>query len=201
LRIVNADGQEDLSPQIRASDDERDRTTRRLTEAVGDGRLTLDEFIQRVDAVYAATTRGELDTITADLPTSAEPSPPATGTVEARSKRRWKVAIMGGSELKGRWRVPAKSGHFALMGGSKIDLRDATLEASEIEITLVSIMGGNEVVVPRGVRVQVDATNIMGGNDVQVDESTVVPHSPVVHLRTYSFMGGNTVRNPRQRSK
>ncbi|MEV0056091.1 DUF1707 domain-containing protein [Saccharopolyspora shandongensis] len=190
--MSSTDGSDDRS--LRASDAERAETAQRLTEAVGAGRLTLAEFTDRVDAAYQAVARGELAELEADLPAAPSnlPAEPADET-----KRRWKIAIMGGSDYKGRWRVPRKSGYFALMGGSTIDLRDATLPSQEIEIVLVSIMGGSDVIVPRGVRVVVDSTDFMGGNTVKVDEDAEMPNAPVVRIRTYSFMGGNDIKHPK----
>ncbi|MEV0082291.1 DUF1707 domain-containing protein [Saccharopolyspora sp. NPDC050642] len=193
--MSSTDGSDDRS--LRASDDERAETAQQLTEAVGAGRLTLTEFTDRVDAAYQAVTRGELAELVTDLPAApsnlpAEPAEPANET-----KRRWKIAIMGGSDYKGRWQVPRKSGYFALMGGSTIDLREATLPGREIEIVLVSIMGGSDVIVPRGVRVVVDSTDFMGGNTVKVDEDAEMPNAPVIRIRTYSFMGGNDIKHPK----
>ncbi|HEY2128618.1 MAG TPA: DUF1707 domain-containing protein [Streptosporangiaceae bacterium] len=64
---------------IRASDAERDATVERLSQATGDGRLTLEEFSQRMDRATSARTRAELDQLVADLPV------PAAGTAVAES--------------------------------------------------------------------------------------------------------------------
>ena len=53
---------------VRASDAERELLVERLQRAVGNGRLTVGEFDERVAAAYAATTRGELAELTKDLP-------------------------------------------------------------------------------------------------------------------------------------
>ena len=58
----------DDAAAIRASDGDREAAAARLNEAAGDGRLTLQEFSQRLDRAYAARTRGELAPLTADLP-------------------------------------------------------------------------------------------------------------------------------------
>lgn len=50
------------------SDTDRERVARRLQKALGEGRLTVDEFDERAAAAYAARTRGELDDLVADLP-------------------------------------------------------------------------------------------------------------------------------------
>jgi hypothetical protein len=55
-------------PKIRASDQDRDRTAALLREHHAAGRLTLEEFNERLDKVYAAKTVGELDALMADLP-------------------------------------------------------------------------------------------------------------------------------------
>jgi DUF1707 SHOCT-like domain len=55
-------------PRMRASDADRDRVSALLREHMAAGRLTMDEFQDRLDAVYAAKTHGQLDEIMSDLP-------------------------------------------------------------------------------------------------------------------------------------
>ncbi len=55
-------------PRIRASDEDRDRTATLLREHHAAGRLTAEEFNERIDKVYAAKTMGDLDELLADLP-------------------------------------------------------------------------------------------------------------------------------------
>ena len=55
-------------PKIRASDADRDRTAAALREHLAAGRLTTEEFDERLDKVYAAKTFGDLDDVMADLP-------------------------------------------------------------------------------------------------------------------------------------
>lgn len=53
---------------VRAGDADRDAAAAQLREHFAAGRLTLAEFRARLDGVYAATTYGQLGTLTADLP-------------------------------------------------------------------------------------------------------------------------------------
>ena len=53
---------------IRASDQERDSVVDVLRNAYTDGRLTLDEFEERMTAAYAAKTWTDLRQLTGDLP-------------------------------------------------------------------------------------------------------------------------------------
>jgi len=55
-------------PKIRASDEDRDRVVTLLREHHAAGRLTAEEFNERLDQAYAAKTMGELDELMADLP-------------------------------------------------------------------------------------------------------------------------------------
>ena len=53
---------------VRASDAERDLAIERLSRAFGQGRLSIEEFDERVTAAQAARTRDELADLTSDLP-------------------------------------------------------------------------------------------------------------------------------------
>jgi DUF1707 SHOCT-like domain len=53
---------------MRVGDADRDAAATRLREHFAAGRLTLEEFQDRLRAVFAATTRQELGRVTADLP-------------------------------------------------------------------------------------------------------------------------------------
>ncbi|HKB29758.1 MAG TPA: DUF1707 domain-containing protein [Streptosporangiaceae bacterium] len=55
-------------PRIRASDADRDRAAEALREHHATGRLSMEEFTDRLDRVYAAKTLGDLDELMADLP-------------------------------------------------------------------------------------------------------------------------------------
>jgi hypothetical protein len=55
-------------PRIRASDADRDRVAALLREHHAAGRLTAEEFHERMDKALEAKTLGELDELMADLP-------------------------------------------------------------------------------------------------------------------------------------
>ncbi|MBX6382415.1 MAG: DUF1707 domain-containing protein [Microbispora sp.] len=56
------------APEMRASDGDRDRVAAALREHMAEGRLTVDEFNERLEQVYQSRTYGELAKITSDLP-------------------------------------------------------------------------------------------------------------------------------------
>ncbi|MCE3275539.1 MAG: hypothetical protein K0R13_1394 [Propionibacteriaceae bacterium] len=54
--------------RLRASDDDRDRLVEQLQRHATEGRLSLDEYSERVDRVLVARTHGELAAVMHDLP-------------------------------------------------------------------------------------------------------------------------------------
>ncbi len=71
-------------PDPRIGDADREAAAARLREHYAQGRLTLEEFNERLDAAFAATTAAELGALTRDLPRIAVPPAPlpviTTGT-------------------------------------------------------------------------------------------------------------------------
>ena len=67
------------SPELRASDADRERAVGRLREHSLAGRLTVEELDERSAAAFAATTVGELDALLADLPRERAPAAPPAG--------------------------------------------------------------------------------------------------------------------------
>jgi uncharacterized integral membrane protein len=57
-----------LNPEMRASDADRDRVAAALREHCAEGRITMDELQERLEATYTAKTQGALQEVTADLP-------------------------------------------------------------------------------------------------------------------------------------
>jgi uncharacterized protein DUF1707 len=55
-------------PDLRISDEQRDRAAAEIREHFAAGRLSDDELSDRVQAAYAARTEGELNALLADLP-------------------------------------------------------------------------------------------------------------------------------------
>jgi hypothetical protein len=56
------------NPEMRASDADRDRVASTLREHCAQGRITMDELQERLDATYEARTIGQLQDVTSDLP-------------------------------------------------------------------------------------------------------------------------------------
>ena len=180
----------------RASDSEREATVVRLREAAAEGRLSVEELAARIDAAYAATTQAELEPLTADLPARAEPSLKVESGGRATS---FVLGILGGGDRRGRWRVAEHVKVINVLGGADLDLREATLAAPEVQITVVSILGGSDIVVPEGVHVELSSLSFLGGDSLKLEGPEPPPGAPVIHVRTVSILGGTDVKTRRGR--
>jgi hypothetical protein len=181
-------GDREPTAGIRASDAERDATLERLSAAAGDGRLTLEEFSQRMDRATTAKTRAELDRLVTDLPTDAG----AAGTAVAErgpGRPSWHISPIGGLSVSGPWRMERSVIVVSLIGGADLDLSQAQLAAREVTLTKVSLLGGVSIGVPPGIRVDVSGFSLIGGTSVDAGPEPG-PGAPTVHVRAFSLLGG-----------
>ena len=186
----------------RVADADRDRTVTQLRENVVEGRLTLDEFSERVGSALQARTRGDLAAVLADLPAPrpADERLPAPGTGSAKRRRRWHVAVMSGHSTKGRWRISGKTNAVAIMGGCDMDLRKAEIEGPEVEITAFAFWGGIDITVPEGFDVELRGFSFMGGRDLKLRDVPIIPGSPRIVVKGFAVMGGIDVKSRPNRS-
>ena len=194
------------SPDVRVSDEERTQIVELLRRHCAEGRLTLDEFADRVGTVYDARTRGEIEIVLSDLPvldrqnTMISTEVHSTDVRSTRPAVTWTVGIMSGGTQKGQWRPAETTNALAIMGGVELDFRRAIIETPEITVNATAIMGGIDIVVPEGVEVIVSGFPLMGGIDCKIADVPRLPGTPIIRVKAFAFWGGVTVRNKRQRS-
>jgi hypothetical protein len=196
------------SPSLRASDADRERVASVLRDAGGDGRLTVHELDERLDAAYAAVTHDDLAGLTTDL-VAPGPSPAAPGSTapsrvvvrDADDGTRWLVAIMGGVERKGAWRLGRRCTSLSIMGGSDLDLTQVEFDAHDVHLRVICVMGGTEVRVPDHMNVVISDFGLMGGNDARIGPARPDPGGPTLHLQLVSIMGGSSVKRGPRRSR
>lgn len=177
---------------IRASDAEREATVERLSAATGEGRLTLEEFSQRMERATTARTRAELDRLVTDLP--ADVGVAGTAVAErAQAGTSWHVSPIGGLRVYGPWRMDRHVIVISIVGGTRLDLGQAELAAPEVTLTKVSLVGGVRVGVPTGIRVEASGFSLIGGTRVEGGPEPG-PGAPTVHIRAFSLVGGVRIR-------
>jgi hypothetical protein len=145
------------APVIRASDGDREAAAARLNEAAGDGRLTLQEFSERLDRAYAARTHAELAPLTADLPAVDPVSGPGR-------LRRVMLGLFWDSRRAGPQPLEDEITAIALLGDAVIDLRGAKATSKEITIRAYALLNDVDVIVPEGIAVELSGVAVVGDN-------------------------------------
>lgn len=169
-----------------ATDADRRAGAELLQRACGDGRLTLEEFSDRVGAVWAADRTDQIDVAVYGL---AEPGP-IVGS--SRTVRRV-VNVIGEHRLRGRWRLPGRLRAFNVIGELDLDLCDVvvgeTLPDNTVDITVFSLIGEVSVVVPEGVEVEVGGFVLIGERDVHLAPVPRRAGTPLVRLCVFGLIG------------
>lgn len=189
--------QNDRDEWSRAGDTDRIQVAHALTDAAAQGQLPMSEYEDRLTRAYAAQTYQELDRLRSDL-LGTSLSPRRGGACQPAPSTLL-LAIMSAFERRGRWNVPKKLTTFALWGGGVIDLRYADFTSTEVEIRAYSIMGGQTILLPPEVNVDIRGHGVMGGFDHQV-AGAGTPGAPKVTIRGFSLWGGVGVKRKNRKA-
>ncbi|WP_022926923.1 DUF1707 SHOCT-like domain-containing protein [Patulibacter americanus] len=187
---------------IRASDAERDGTIDVLRDASAEGRLTFEELADRIEAATTATTRGELERLTADLPVDAHPIPRGSGAAGGAAVVAPvnESTVFGDVRRSGPWRVPDSSRFSTLFGDIELDLREAVVGQARVEIDAGTVFGDVTLLVPEGVVVEV-RTKTFFGDSRQKAGLSGPPGATVVVLTGGTWFGDVRVKSERLRER
>jgi len=172
-------------PVVRASDADRERAVGRLRDASAEGRLTLEEFMERMNAAYDARTTGELDELVRDLPAQ-----PGSRPGSRRRPTRLLFSLFGSTEREGRIRVRRRVTCLTAFGNIDLDLRQATLEGDVITIYAVGAFGALDVYVPEGVEVDFRGLALLGHARARGNDPPPRPGTPLVRVFALSLWAG-----------
>lgn len=189
--------------RLRASDADRNAYVEVLQQAYLDGRLTKDEYDERLAAALSATTYGDLAGLLDDLPVArgAVPGPPAARSAAppapaVTQESSPAVALFSEVSRDSRWTVAADQVAVAAFGAVKLDLRTALLSSATTEIRANAIFGSIEITVPADILVQVDGVGAFG-EFKRTDERTVSADpqgGPAVRVTGLALFGSVEVR-------
>ena len=181
----------DQRPAIRVGDRDRDVVVQRLQQAFAEGRLDDDEFDQRTRAALTARHSTDLAELTRDLPETAAPFPsPAVPTGAGRRAGGTAIAYKGSVRRAGRWRVPERFRTIVYKGSGHLDLRAAELTAHQTTLAVIAYKSRVDVLVPLGVRVNLEGFGVSKGWSAEEDlEDRLPADAPVVHVRGFGYKG------------
>lgn len=172
---------------LRASDADRERTIALLREHAVEGRLTLEEFTDRMSAATLARTSDELEALGRDLPS------PQGSVVRRRRPTRLLFSMFSSTEREGRLTVPRWVAGMTVLGNIDLDLRQATLEGDVITIVAVGIFGTFDVYVPEGVEVDLHGFALGGHKRANGNDPPPQPGTPLVRVFAVSIFAGMDV--------
>ena len=178
---------------------QRERIVKELTLHFAQDHLSMDDLERRLERVYRVQTVSDLDSIVAGLPAlAAAPEEmsrgterPAVATTADVPPRGIVWSIFGGAVRRGRWPVPRHLKVFVCFAGAELDLRQAQFGPGVTDIDVVAIMGGVEITVPPGVRVESSGLPILAG--FEADSGDLEPPSadqPTVRVSGVAIMAG-----------
>jgi hypothetical protein len=157
---------------------------------MADGRLSHDEYSERLAVALSARTLGELAELTSDL-ASPEHQPVQLGDGQPVT------ALFTTADRRGRWVVPGAMTCVAVCGEVVLDLSEAILQDRHVVLTVYAFCGKVRLIVPSGVEVIMNASNIIasqrGGTTKRVPTSSEVP---VIEVRGYLGASEVVARTP-----
>jgi hypothetical protein len=99
---------------------------------------------------------------------------------------RHAIAYKNSVRYSGRWRVPGTFRALVYKGSGVIDLRAAELTEPVTVIQAVAYKSGIEIIVPPGVRVEVNGLGAARDEDWSGD---LPADAPIVHVRALAYKG------------
>ena len=169
-------------PALRASDADRERTVVLLREHSVDGRLTLEEFTERMSSAYEAHTGEELDELLRDLPAARAPL--------RRRPTRFVLSFFGSTAREGRIRIQRSVYCFTMFGNIDLDLRQATLERDVVKIVALGLFAALDVYVPEGVEVDLHGLALGGHKRARGNDPPPRAGTPLLRVTAISVFAG-----------
>jgi hypothetical protein len=145
-------------PDQLVSDEDREQAVALLRAGLVDGRLTLEEFSERVEFAYDARVGSELAWARSGLPARGR------GPV-ARPRRRptrMSAALFGHVVRRGRLRLRGVTVALSAFSDLDLDLREAELDSPVTAVTVLVLFGNADLYVPEGVAVSVRGVGLFG---------------------------------------
>jgi Domain of unknown function (DUF1707)/Cell wall-active antibiotics response 4TMS YvqF len=144
-------------PTLRVDDSAREHTIAQLSDAFARGMLPMDELERRMERVYQAGVRSELQALVSDLAPGADASAIQAPAAEQRIRARFSnVKRMRIAVLPKRLRIDTFAGNVVL------DLRHSTFEPGAMEIDIRATLGNVELYLPAHVMVESQGSGLFG---------------------------------------
>jgi hypothetical protein len=185
-----------MSPEP-VDDSDRLAAVARLRDLVTTGSLSLERFAASLEQVLAATDQTDLEVAMAALPSLVRLTP-----ASRRLSQPFKLdAVTGRIHLGTGWQLARETEVTGKTGKVLLDLTGATWDATDIDLRLQTLTGKIEVIVPKGVAVQL----LSATSRVRLDNLVPpMPGAPVLRVVASTSPGGGRItftHETKQRAK
>lgn len=174
-------------------DTDRVAAISRLQDLVSGGGLSLDRFTAGLEQVLGSRTRAELDAAMAAMPSLVRLTP---STRRLARPLRVDVGIRK-LDFGAGWQLASETSITTSTGRCRVDLTEATWDARQVDLSLETVTGTIEVMVPQGVAVQM----VSARGRVKLDSLTPpVPGAPLLRITAAASTGQIVIRHHRTKS-
>jgi hypothetical protein len=163
----------------RVSDSEREQAVAALREDLLAGRLTLDDFSERVGRAYGAR-------VGAELTRAREGLPEHVASPMRRPRTRLSIAAFGHLVRRGRLRLRRRTLVIGVLADIDLDLREAELDTAQVTVHVYGLAGNVDVYVPEGIDVVVGGV-IVFGRRRDWGRETARAAEPVLRVRAHGL--------------
>ena len=172
----------ELDEQLRrVSDSDREEAVAALRADLLAGRLTLDEFSERVGSAYEARVGAELAHVRGGLPEHvASPT--------RRRRVRLSLAAFGHLVRRGRLRLPRRTLAMSAFADIDLDLREAEIDTARVTVQVYALFGNVDVYLPEGIDVEVGGL-IVFGRRRDWGRDTARAAEPTLRIRAHGVFG------------
>jgi hypothetical protein len=119
----------------------------------------------------------------------------------APRSRRWLVTFLGGYHQRGRWRLGKTLRLISVLGAAELDLHQAIVDADEVSLVCLCVLGGATLISPEGVPVTFSGLSILGGRRDEREPAPPLPAAPTIHVRLFSLLGGVRITSGIERGR
>lgn len=177
---------------------ERDAVVEVLQQAAAEGRLTIEELDERVEAALRARTRSDLTPLIDDLPAGQrmfEVAVPQRGPGWSPDDPLTLSAGWDREKREGRWTIPPWIVVNSGLGDVRLDCRVATPAEPVITIQVMSGMGNVTIIVPEGWGANVDRLDSGWGTKKIKVSAVPEPGRPLLRFEGNTGLSTLTVRH------
>jgi hypothetical protein len=168
---------------LRVSDAEREQAVLALREHLLEGRLSLEEFSERVGLAYQARTGQELVRVEEDLPAATAQLP-----ASKRKPMRFTAGVFSHIIRRGRLRLRKRTFAFSAFSDIDLDLREARIESPVTTVNVFALFGNIDVYVPEGVDTDVGGLTVIG-HRYEWGRDAATGDAPTVRVRVFGLYG------------